>query len=73
MFTANKQLYRVALDILQTYETQFTNFVSRIGGMHWVLTFVGCIGVLMKNNGLLYGWKVLLVEQKIYLQGKGFP
>ena len=53
VFTADQQLYRVALDILWTYETQFTNFVPRIGGMHWVMSFVGCIGVLMKNSGLL--------------------
>ena len=43
VFTADQQLYRVALDILWTYETRFTNFVPRIGGMHWVMSFVGCI------------------------------
>ena len=34
VFTADKQLYRVALDILWIYELQFVNFVPRIGGMH---------------------------------------
>ena len=53
VFTADQQLYRVALDILWAYETRFTNFVPRIGGMHWFISFVGCIGVLVKNSGLL--------------------
>ena len=52
VFTADQQLYRVALDILWTYETRFTNFVPRIGGMHWVMSFLGCIGVLIKNSCL---------------------
>ena len=38
VFTADQQLYRMALDILWTYEIQFTNFVPKIGGMHWVCT-----------------------------------
>ena len=51
VFTADQQLYRVALDILWTFETRFTNFVLMIGGMQWVKNFVGCIGVLMRNSG----------------------
>ena len=43
VFTADQQLYRVALGILWTYEARFTNFVPRIGGMHWVMSFVGRI------------------------------
>ena len=53
VFIVDQQLYRVALDILWTYETRITNFVPRIGGLHWVTSFVGCIGVLMKNSDLL--------------------
>ena len=27
--------------------------MPRISGMHWVMSFVGCIGFLMKNSGLI--------------------
>ena len=76
VFTADQQLYRVALDISWTYEIRFTNFVLRIGGMHWFMSFVGCIGVLMKNSRLLSWLKSdfsVLMEQKRCLQGKSFP
>ena len=53
VFIANQQLYRLAMDILWTYETQFTNYMTRISGIHWVMRFIGCIGVLMKNSDAL--------------------
>ena len=73
VFTADQQLYRVALDILWTYETRFTNFVPRIGGMHWVMCFVGCIGVLMKSSGLLSWLKSAFGGAEKMLTGKKFP
>ena len=30
-----------------------TKMIPRLGGMHWLMSFVGCIGVLMENSGLV--------------------
>ena len=73
VFTADQQLYRAALDILWTYEIQFTYFLNRIGGMHWVMSFVGCIGVLMKNSGLLSWLKSAFGGAEKIITGKKFP
>ena len=73
VFIADQQVYRVALDILWTYETRFTNFVPRIGVMHWVMSFVGCIGVLMKNRSLLSWLESAFGVAEKMLTGKTFP
>ena len=48
----------------------FQNFIPRIGGMHWIMTFVGSIGVLMKNSGLLPWPKSTFVDVEKMLTGK---
>ena len=73
VFTADQKLYRVALVILWTYETRFTNFVPRIGGLHWVMSFVGCISVLMRNIGLLSWLNSAFGRAEKMLTGKKFP
>ena len=72
VFTADQQLYRVALDILWKYGTRFTNFVPRIGGMHWVMSFVGCIVILIKNSGLISWLKSAFGEAEKMLTEKKF-
>ena len=52
-FTAYQQQYRVALEVMWTEPNRFQNFILRIGSMHWIMSLVGSIGVLMKNSGLL--------------------
>ena len=27
--------------------------IPRLGGMHWLMSFIGCVGVLMENSGLV--------------------
>ena len=73
VFTADQQLHRVPLDILWTYKTRFTNFVPRIGGIHWIMSFVGCIGVLIKNSGLLSWLESAFGGAEKMLTGKNFP
>ena len=51
-FTADQQLYHVILDIIWINPQRFSNFLPRIGGMHWLMSFVGSVGVLMENRGL---------------------
>ena len=26
--------------------------IPRLGGMHWLMSFIGCVGVLTENSGL---------------------
>ena len=44
VFTADLQLYRVAVNILWAYPEQFDNVVLRLGGMHTLMSFIGSIG-----------------------------
>ena len=52
VFTSDQQLYRVTMDIIWNDLPRWTYFYPRIGGMHWVMSFVGSLGKLMKNSGL---------------------
>ena len=53
IFTADQKLYRVGLEVMWTEPNRFQNFIPRIGGMYWIISFVESIEVLMKNSGLL--------------------
>ena len=52
IFTADQQLYKLLIDIMWVYPELTTDFYSRLGGMHWLTSFVGSIGTLMMNTGL---------------------
>ena len=52
VFTADQQLYRVAVNIVWVSSEPSDYFVLRLGGMHTLMGFVGSVGVLMGNSGL---------------------
>ena len=52
LFTWDLQLYKVTLDVKWAYPDRFSNVIPRLGGMHSLMSFVGCIGTLMENSGL---------------------
>ena len=52
VFTADQQLYRVMVNVSWVYPELFLNFIPRLGGMHMLMSFVGCVGTLMANSGL---------------------
>jgi len=52
VFTGDLQLYRVAVNIVWAYPEQFDDVVLRLGGMHTLMSFVGCVGTLMTKDGL---------------------
>ena len=52
VFTCDQQLYRVIMDIIWEDPVRWKHFYPRIGGMHWLMSFVGAVGKLMKNSGL---------------------
>ena len=53
IFTADQQLYRVMVNVLWVLCPElFSYFFPRLGSKHMLMSFVGCIGVLMANPGL---------------------
>ena len=48
----NQQLYKMLVDILWVYPFRFQKVIARLGGMDLLMSFIGCIGNLMKNSGL---------------------
>ena len=53
VFTLDQQLDKVALDVIWSDALRWSHIIPRLGGMHWLMSFVGCVGVLMENSSLL--------------------
>lgn len=75
VFTADQQLYKVAMDVSWVYRDLFLKywFIIRLGGMHLLMNFVGCIGKLMANIGLEEILSSAFGSVKKMLVGKYFP
>ena len=52
VFTAAQQLYRVA-SMMWENQVLFGNVYLRLGGMHLLMSYVGCIGSLMAGSGIV--------------------
>ena len=72
IFTNDQQLYRVAVNVT-CYPRLFTNFVPRIGGMHFLMSFVGAVGTLMSNTGLTEIMQTTFGGVPKMLSGEKFP
>ena len=46
LLTCDQQLYKIAVNITWAYPERFTNFILHLGGMHFLMNFIGCIGIL---------------------------
>ena len=46
------QLYKVGVDIMWANPQAFPNVILRLGGMHTLMSFAGCVGSLMNEAGL---------------------
>ena len=73
MFTADQQLYRLAVEVLWVHPERFRNFHVRLGGMHTLMSFVGCVGTLMSCSGLEDVLQVAFAGVGAMLAGKKFP
>ncbi|MES9884700.1 MAG: hypothetical protein ABW185_27970 [Sedimenticola sp.] len=49
---ADLQLFKVAMQIKWSNPTRWKYLLVRPGGMHTLMSFIGCIGTLMKGTGL---------------------
>jgi hypothetical protein len=49
---ADMQIYKIAINIKWSNPTRWAYLIVRPGGMHTLMSFVGCVGVLMQGTGL---------------------
>ena len=61
------------VDITWVYPEMFLKFIPRLGGMHWLMSFVGCVGTLMANSGLSEILKSAFAGVEKMLLGKKVP
>ena len=40
------------VNVLWVHPEMFPNFIPRLGGMHLLMSFVGCVGILITGTGL---------------------
>ena len=73
VITADIQIYRIMVDLAWHCGEKLDDFVLRLGGMHMLMSFVGCVGVLMGNSGLEELMKAAFAGVPKMLSGKNFP
>ena len=71
--TFDQQLYKILIDIKWVYPQRFSKVIARLGGMHLLMSFIGCIGTLMSNTGLEDILKSAFGGVEKMLLGKFFP
>ena len=73
VFTADQQLYRVAVNVVLVYPELSDDFVLRLGGMHTLMSCVGSVSTLIGNSGLEEVLKAALGGVTRMMIGKNFP
>ena len=73
MYTADQQLYKVACQIIWNDPDQFTPFIPRLGGMHFLMSFIGTVGANAANSGLDEVLGAAFSGVSKMLSGKKFP
>ena len=73
VFTADQQLYSVVLDIMWADCDRWMFFVPQLGGMHWLMSFIGSVGALMASSGLKEILSREFAGSDKMIQGKKFP
>ena len=65
VFTCDQQLYQVAVNITWANPERFQNFVLRLGSMHVIMNFIGCVGTLIADHASQMSWN--MKTQHVYL------
>ena len=74
LFTADLQLYRVGLIVQRAYPVLFgKDFILRLGEMHFLMNYVGAVGVLMAGSGMEELMKIAFGGLTKILTGKNSP
>jgi hypothetical protein len=61
------------VDVMWIYPELICDFIPRLMGMHLLMSFVGCVGVLMANSGLEQGLKAAFGGVARMLTGNNNP
>ncbi len=61
------------VNVIWSYPEQFKTFVPRLGGMHFLMSFIGSIGSIMANSGLEDVLKAGFGGVSRMLSGKMYP
>ena len=72
LMTCDQQLYKILVDIKWAFPEKFKNFIPRLGGMHFLMSFIGCCGTLMTNSGLSELLRAAFGNVDKMLLGKNF-
>ena len=72
VLTCDQQIYKIVVDITFNQPELLTNTVAILGGMHFLMDFVGSVGTLMADSGLKEILSTFGSVEKM-LQGKKFP
>ena len=73
VITCNQQLHKILVNIKWVNTTKFCNVILRLGGMHFLVSFIGCVGNLMTNSGLQDILSSTFGSMEKMLSGKNFP
>ena len=72
-FTADQQLYKVAVRVMWENQALFSNVYLRLGGMHLLMSYVGSIGSLMAGSGMTEILSEAFARVLKMLTGKKYP
>ena len=73
LVTCDQQLYKVLIDIKWELREKFKNLIPRLGGMHLLMSFIGCCSTLMTKSGLSYLLRSTFGSVDKMLLAKNFP
>ena len=69
----DQQLYKFLIDIKWEFPEKSKKLIPRLGGMHLLMSFIGCCGILMTNSGLSDLLRSPFGSVDKMLSGKNFP
>ena len=73
VMTLDQQLYRVAVHLKWQYPELLANVYLRLGGMHLLMSYCGCIGTLLTNSGIVEILESSFAGVQKMLNGKKYP
>ena len=73
VITCDQQIYKIVVDITFHQPELLTGIVVILGGMHFLMDFVGCVGTLMADSGLKDIMSTTFGCVDKMLQGKKYP
>ena len=73
VFAADQQLFKVAAHIIWENPQNYGDIILRLGGMHFIMNIIGCIGTLALDSGLFNILSSAFAGVEKMMQGKKYP